>query len=277
MSGGRDMLNLGCGRTHHPEWINIDISPSGPDIIACDFRGGLPFPEASFDVVYHAHVLEHFTRDEGAALMCEAARVLRPGGAIRVVVPDLEQIAVLYLEKLAAAIEGDAEARDDYEWMVLELLDQMVRQHSGGLMRQHLLDPNLRRATFVRSRIGAEFDAALGSPTSTSLLARLRRKGARRLVAMARDRAARGALHLIGGRRARANYEIGSFRDGGEVHKWMYDRYALAKLMERVGFTSIERCDAFTSRILGFAGYGLDVLNGQARKPDSLYMEGIKG
>jgi predicted SAM-dependent methyltransferase len=273
---GRKMLNLGCGGTYHPDWINIDIAPVGPGVIACDFRNGLPFPEDSFDVVYHSHVLEHFTRDEGEAIMGEAVRVLKLGGAIRVAVPDLEQITLLYLTKLAAVIAGEEEARDDHEWMMLELLDQMVRQRGGGLMKEYLLRPNLRNTAFVRTRIGAEFDAIFGSSTPVSLLERIQRKGVGRIFSMLRERAARVVVHLVGGPRARATYERGVFRDSGEVHKWMYDRYTLARLMERVGIVSVTQCDAMTSCIPNFAAYGLDAVNGLPRKPDSLYMEGIK-
>src|SRR5262249_35284271 len=157
-------------------------------------------------------------------------------------------IAQLYLEKLAAVAAGDDQAHDDYEWMLLEYLDQMVRQRGGGFMREYLLRPNLRNATFVRMRIGAEFDTIANSPPRRPLLERLQRKGAPLLLAMARDRAACLAAYLVGGRGARARYELGAFRDSGEVHKWMYDRYSLARLMHRVGLISIVQCDAKTSR-----------------------------
>lgn len=45
----------------------------------------LPFPDACFDKVVAAEVLEHVPDD--AAVMAELARVLRPGGAVAVTVP----------------------------------------------------------------------------------------------------------------------------------------------------------------------------------------------
>jgi SAM-dependent methyltransferase len=45
----------------------------------------LPFPDACFDKVIAAEVLEHIPDDAGA--LAELARVLRPGGAIAVTVP----------------------------------------------------------------------------------------------------------------------------------------------------------------------------------------------
>jgi SAM-dependent methyltransferase len=271
------MLNLGCGTSYHPDWVNLDIVPQSRGVIACDFRRGLPFPEGSFDVVYHSHVLEHFTRDEGKAFMEEVSRVVRPGGVVRVVVPDLEDIARLYLEKLAAAMSGDEEARADYEWMIIELLDQMVRERPGGDMRGYFLRRQLRNAGFVRSRAGSEFDITVGNAAPKApLLKRFRLKGMRRLLEIGRDRASGLAAQAAGGRRARERYAIGTFRDSGEIHKWMYDRYSLARLLDQVGLISITQCDAMTSRILDFTSYHLDVRDNVPRKPGSLYMEGIK-
>ena len=122
--------------------------------------------------------------------MREVSRVVKPGGVIRVVVPDLEGIARLYLEKLAAVITGDEEACADHEWMLIELLDQMVRERVGGDMRDYFLRPDLRNAAFVHARMGGELDATVNSSPRAPLLERLRRKGVRRLFEMARDRAA---------------------------------------------------------------------------------------
>lgn len=46
---------------------------------------GLPFPDASFDVVIVSEVMEHIPDDEG--VLAEMARVLKPGGRIAVTVP----------------------------------------------------------------------------------------------------------------------------------------------------------------------------------------------
>jgi hypothetical protein len=56
----------------------------------------------------------------------------------------------------------------------------------------------------------------------------------------------------------------------------MYDRVSLKRLLEESGFTRIRVCSAFESRISGFASFGLDVINGAVRKPDSLFMEAVK-
>ncbi|MEJ0000267.1 MAG: glycosyltransferase [Verrucomicrobiota bacterium] len=71
--------------------------------------------------------------------------------------------------------------------------------------------------------------------------------------------------------------EITRFRQTGEVHKWMYDRWSLRVLMERCGFGDITVCTAKESQIPDFERYELDITTqGQTRKPDSLFMEARK-
>jgi SAM-dependent methyltransferase len=61
-----------------------------------DLRCGLPFPDASVDFLYISHALHHLYRAEAAKLLGEVIRTLKPGGTIRIVVPDLEYIMSLY-------------------------------------------------------------------------------------------------------------------------------------------------------------------------------------
>jgi predicted SAM-dependent methyltransferase len=66
--------------------------------------GGLPLSDRSVDVLYSSHMLEHLDREEAVAFLREARRVLRPGGTLRVSVPDLRMHINRYLES------GDADA-----------------------------------------------------------------------------------------------------------------------------------------------------------------------
>jgi predicted SAM-dependent methyltransferase len=83
-------LHIGCGWNVLPGWINVDIRPRYSSVIPIDVRRGLPFPDGIFDYVFHEHVIEHLDRTDGMKLLAECFRVLRPGGKMRVVAPDLD-------------------------------------------------------------------------------------------------------------------------------------------------------------------------------------------
>jgi predicted SAM-dependent methyltransferase len=89
-------LHLGCGRNILAGWLNADIEPCSPDVAYIDLTKPLPFQDACFDYVFSEHVIEHFSYQQGLAMLRESHRVLRPGGRIRVSTPDLAFVMGLY-------------------------------------------------------------------------------------------------------------------------------------------------------------------------------------
>ena len=65
-----------------------------------DYRAGvdrLPmFANDSASLIYASHVLEYFDRLEARAVLAEWKRVLRPGGTLRLAVPDFQALAEIY-------------------------------------------------------------------------------------------------------------------------------------------------------------------------------------
>jgi predicted SAM-dependent methyltransferase len=74
---------------------------------------GIPLPSESADYVYSSHFLEHLPKDVGERLIHEAHRILKPGGTLRICVPDLELAIAEY-------VHGNKERALDYfyEWSV---------------------------------------------------------------------------------------------------------------------------------------------------------------
>lgn len=275
------MLNLGCGSTYHSSWTNVDFVATGPDVIAHNVRLGIPFPAASFDVVYHSHVLEHFSKKDGEIFIAECNRVLKPKGLLRIAIPDLEKIAQIYLEKLEECAGGKVDSALEYDWAMMELYDQVVRNVSGGEMGPFLSGLKMENRAFVQSRIGDEATQFwihekpshdMSAPSVTHAHKILRSFSLRRL----RQKLAALMVFLIAGKESSDSFRMGLFRNGGEIHQWMYDRYSIGKLLRDEGFLDIKICAANESDIKSFGEYSLDMKNGVVRKPDSLYVEARK-
>jgi SAM-dependent methyltransferase len=82
-------LNLGdlrevAGMFHAMVQAGETAGPAGAQAVRADAYS-LPFPDACFDVVIAAEIMEHIPDDRAA--MAEAMRVLKPGGRIAITVP----------------------------------------------------------------------------------------------------------------------------------------------------------------------------------------------
>jgi len=280
-------LNLGCGSRYHPQWINIDIAVHAREVIQHDLSCGIPLPDSSCEVVYHSAVLEHLRPSDAAALMAECWRVLRPGGIVRAGVPDLERICEVYLSKLKGAQNGDEAAADDYDWIMLELIDQIQREKSGGEMLAYLQQDPLPNEAFVYERIGEEGRQLVKALRNCPLHQRRETSSGGSFVAFVHrlrtgprrqpGAAKRRTLEWLLGVDDKRALEIGRFRLAGEVHQWMYDRYSLARLLGRAGFVDPRPQAAGTSQIPNWTSFHLDTLpDGQVIKPDLFFMEAIR-
>lgn len=79
-------LNLGCGRVPLPGYLNVDLRPApGVDVVMDVSSVPWPWPTASVDEVRAHALLEHLHGWERVLL--EAARVLRPGAVLDILVP----------------------------------------------------------------------------------------------------------------------------------------------------------------------------------------------
>jgi len=178
-------VNLGSGLHVAPGWINVDgslktLMAGRPNFVVSlayklltdhkticqdQFRNvlsnnifvhhnlkyGVPLLDSSTDFIFSSHSLHHFYRDEALALLVDALRVLKPGGTIRVGVPNLEYIFSLYQR-------GERERALEYFFYTSQPRNQLSRRHyqyDFELLRQMLAAAGyegMRRCAFRQGR-----------------------------------------------------------------------------------------------------------------------------
>jgi len=151
------VLNLGCGTRTSVATVNIDwsihlrihrsrigrifspiwlrgyrrdaIAGLCGAIVVHDLRKGIPAETETVDAVYHSHVLEHIDRSDVPMFLKEVHRVLKSGGIHRIVVPDFERDARMYLNSLERELPGHDDA-------LVPLLAQSVMREAPGTSLQ---------------------------------------------------------------------------------------------------------------------------------------------
>ena len=93
-------LNIGAGDQELPGFTPIDRKGGKEAYPLADYADG------SVDEILASHVLEHFPRQDVPKVLGEWARVLRPGGRIRVAVPDMKWCLQQYAAGIPIDIEG---------------------------------------------------------------------------------------------------------------------------------------------------------------------------
>jgi predicted SAM-dependent methyltransferase len=95
----RRRVHLGAGDHRLRGWINVDVVRGAADVLA-DLTAPLPFRDGSIDLLHSEDLLEHLDYESGKRLLAECHRVLRPGGVLRVLTPDLRALVErVYLQR----------------------------------------------------------------------------------------------------------------------------------------------------------------------------------
>lgn len=246
------LVNIGCGSNYNSNWINLDLYRS-KFVKYHNIKKKLPFLDSSIDVIYHSHVLEHLTKKEADNFIKDCFRVLKKGGIMRVVVPDLEQICEEYLNNLKEGfLTSDTQFIAKYNWNKIEIFDQIIRKKSGGEMLDAIVNKKID-FNYIIQRNGDELRSVFN-------IDKVNAKSLKRKIIK--------FLKLF----------RGSPQKSGEAHRWMYDRLDLKLLLEKFGFKNYNIVDYNLSLIPNWSKYQLDKSkeSDSARKPDSLFVEVVK-
>lgn len=98
-------------------WTCMDVTKcDDPDKIHYDLNSGTLFPMADSAVVayYTSHTLEHVHISRLSFVFAEMFRTLRPGGTIRIVLPDMEKGICAYSKQSLGSIRGGPSVPADY-------------------------------------------------------------------------------------------------------------------------------------------------------------------
>lgn len=158
------------------------------------------------------------------------------------------------------------------------MYDQTVRNEPGGEMAKFLKLPSLPNEDYIIDRIGYVGKSIIEGSRISSDVSKHRRiiQIIQKINKTSPKRIIQYGLKKFSEVFSTNAMRIGSFRLGGEIHMWMYDRFSLSRLLLSCGFVDIQHLDAHNSSIFNFEAYELDVKDGEVFDPNSLFMEAKK-
>jgi predicted SAM-dependent methyltransferase len=181
MKDNKIKLNLGCGSVRPVGWVNTDSSLNAniqripligraitkffspvvykeSNVIYMNLNKKWRYSNNSIDIVYASHLYEHLSIKSSNLFLEEAYRTLKPGGVIRVVVPDLYQICKKYIETYEAN-----KGLDTTEYIMWAINMHREGQYGNvGLVKKILLEwqgyPHQHKFMYDRNSLQLKFN-----------------------------------------------------------------------------------------------------------------------
>ena len=142
-------LNWGCGGQGEPGWINSDRKTGRGIDLPCDIRDGLPLGDNSIDYAVSIHALQEVPIPEIVPVLRELHRVLKPGGVLRLCLPDLDKGIDAYRRQDGAHfLIPDEDAQSLGAKFIMHML---WYGYSRTLFTQDFIAELLLRAGFTRA------------------------------------------------------------------------------------------------------------------------------
>ena len=96
---GERHINIGGGQWYYPRWENIDYMDDDTYVdYKLDLRAKqkLPFQDECAALIFSSHCLEHLSDEDALFTLDECYRIMKPGGLIRIAVPDMDRAFAAY-------------------------------------------------------------------------------------------------------------------------------------------------------------------------------------
>ena len=148
-------LHLGCGPRYLPGYIHIDIDDL-PHLDYVATMDELPmFESDSVDEIYNCGALIYYDRLEVPKVLKEWQRVLKPGGKLRISVPNFESIVQRYLDSekklesqgILGPLFGRWEARGTYNKYCTEEVIYQKTTYDFDSLKKVLLENNFKQVS----------------------------------------------------------------------------------------------------------------------------------
>jgi predicted SAM-dependent methyltransferase len=140
--GSAVRLHLGCGTVDLPGFINIDAAPHPHVHFLRNVAGEGLWPANSADLIYASHVLEHVPWARIPTVLGRWRDILKPGGVLRLSVPDFDALLEYYRET------------QDLAWITPPLMGGQFDAHDyhHAVFTRVSLESQLRAAGFSEVR-----------------------------------------------------------------------------------------------------------------------------
>lgn len=218
-------VNIACGGSYilDEQWINLDYEPTHPSIKKANLLEKLPFLDNACDVVYSSHFLEHIPKSTVPMFLKECNRILKSGGKIRLVLPDLQNLCQEYLSSRESGKHEEA------DFCIIDLIDQFVRTKSGGALADYYqflknnLETKPEMVNYLKSRNGEDLDIGIKNKNQTTQVSDLLTKS-QKLIPFLQNKLTTLYIHTITALLPSAFREQNvSYSAIGEKHLWMWD------------------------------------------------------
>lgn len=139
-----DRLHIGPGKCYLPGFLNVDLFSNVKADAYYDMTN-MPYSKDMFSIIYASHVLEHCHRNCVDATLNHWVSLLKPGGIIRLAVPDFKAVCEYYsetckLEDLMGLLYGAQDAFLNRHTIAFDQITLTRYMQRAGLTDVHIWD-----------------------------------------------------------------------------------------------------------------------------------------
>lgn len=146
-------LQLGTSNNLLAGWLNTDIFLNHDSVVYLDATRTFPFATNTFDYIFSEHMIEHIDYWSAQFMLRECARVLKPGGRIRIATPDLRVLLGLHAKE-----KSDVQ-RFYIDWAIAQFMPEangckdvfVINNFFRAWGHQFLYDPETLAQTLCRA------------------------------------------------------------------------------------------------------------------------------